>query len=506
MLYPVEKLLEDREPPLCVTEGDTVRDALVQMVENDYSQLPIVDSKGNLSGLISEQSITRNYYHLDEQVSVLDLPVSSCRDKAVTLPLDRDFFDVLDRLQAADAVVILDKREPIGILNHYDTANFFRNLTEGLILVEDIEVSLRQRIEDAFPDDEQRNKAVQKALHHYEQSMGQPVPAFEEMTFGDCINLVTNKSNWEHFDDQLGPRSLFSKYMEQVRDIRNQLAHFRGRMDAVQYDLLRRAREWLASRPRTEQYAATMAVAESPASYVIGKTEGKYGPLHDWLNDLAGRASSGQQLVKSFGDLEELLGDELPESAREHRAWWANDLSSSRHSKAWMGAGWKVDDVDFAAETVTFLRTDSMRYQVFFDDLLGRLKQARPGINRAKKAYPKNYLNFGAGRTGFYIGWAFGQKRAFRVELYIDTGDRKLNKIYFDTLQEDKARIESEFGESLNWARLSEHQASRIYISTPGAISDPPDRAEEIKDWALETLVEMVDTMRPRIRELPYLK
>jgi CBS domain-containing protein len=66
MLYPVEKLLENRDPPLCVGEGDTVRDALVHMVANDYSQLPIVDQGGNLVGLISEQSISRNYYHLGE--------------------------------------------------------------------------------------------------------------------------------------------------------------------------------------------------------------------------------------------------------------------------------------------------------------------------------------------------------------------------------------------------------------------------------------------------------
>ncbi len=506
MLNPVEKLLEGRERPLCATEGDTVRDALVQMVENDYGQLPIIDHGGNLTGLISEQSITRNYYHVGDQVSVLDFTVGSCRDKAVTLPVDRDFFDVLDRLQTAHAVIIVDGREPIGIPNHYDTANFFRNLTEGLILVEDIEVNLRQRIEDAFPDDEARSVAVQKALHHYEKSLGQPMPAFEQMTFGDCINLVTNKSNWEYFDDQLGPRKLFHLYMEQVRDIRNQLAHFRGRVDAVQYDLLRRVREWLASRPRTVKPATMTVVAESPALYVVGKTEGKYGPLYDWLNDLSSQAHSGQRLGKSFGELEELLDDKLPNSAREHRAWWANDLSSGRHSHAWMGAGWKVDNVDFTAESVTFIRTDSVRYTVFFDDLLGRLQKVRPGVTRATKTYPTNWWNFGGGRSGFSFGWAFGQQKKFRTELYIDTGNQEVNKKYYDILFNDMKNIEAEFGGTLNWDRLNEHQASRIFLLTPGSISDSPERVEEIKAWGLQTLLKLVDTLRPRISDLPYLK
>lgn len=504
MLYPVEKLLENRDPPLCVREGDTVRDALVHMVANDYSQLPIIDQAGLLAGLISEQSITRTQYHLGDQVSVLDLPVEDCRDKAITLAIDRDFFDVLERLKASYAVVIVEDRRPIGILTHYDTANFFRDLTEGLILVEDIEVTLRKRIEDALSDEEKRSRALQNAFHHLPQSQGRTITDFEEMTLGDTISLVTTKTNWGYFEDQFSPKGLFQQYMEQVREIRNQLAHFRGRIDAVQYDLLRRAREWLASRPRVVQTAPATAIAEPATQYVAGKSGGKYGPLYDWLGGLAIRASSGYRIEQRFGDLQELLGDELPPSAFEHQAWWANDVSRGRHARAWMRAGWKVDDVDFANETVTFVRTDSVRYQIFFDDLLTRLKKARPGVTRATRVYPENYFGFSGGRSGFEIGWRANKEESLTVYLYINPGSRETNDAAFEYFRDREARLETALSAPIIWEPREHTTTARFQVVAvePFSIQAPDAKLEEAKGPALDMMIRFVDTVRPMLREL----
>ena len=50
---------------------------------------------------------------------------------------------------------------------------------------------------------------------------------------------------------------LFKSIMNnQVIPIRNQLAHFRGNLDRVQYNALKRDREWLATRPRPEAIQA----------------------------------------------------------------------------------------------------------------------------------------------------------------------------------------------------------------------------------------------------------
>ena len=79
-------------------------------------------------------------------------------------------------------------------------------------------------------------------------------------------------------------------------------------------------------------------------------TRGSYGSLREHLDLLrANRVSF------SFVELEDLLGRVLPASARQHRAWWANDLTHS-HARSWLDIHWKVCAVNLTAERVTFLR------------------------------------------------------------------------------------------------------------------------------------------------------
>jgi hypothetical protein len=76
---------------------------------------------------------------------------------------------------------------------------------------------------------------------------------------------------------------------------------------------------------------------------------GKYDPLRDYL---VGRAADEEPMT--FAQVEQLVGP-LPESAREHRAWWGNDSYRSQ-STAWQAAGWHVASVDQASGHVVFAR------------------------------------------------------------------------------------------------------------------------------------------------------
>ncbi|QYG93439.1 GIY-YIG nuclease family protein [Iamia sp. SCSIO 61187] len=60
---------------------------------------------------------------------------------------------------------------------------------------------------------------------------------------------------------------------------------------------------------------------------------GKYDPLHDHL-----LACNEPVLQMRFTDIERLLGDDLPASARRHPAWWANETVEAHiHARAWLG-------------------------------------------------------------------------------------------------------------------------------------------------------------------------
>ena len=76
----------------------------------------------------------------------------------------------------------------------------------------------------------------------------------------------------------------------------------------------------------------------------------KYRKLYAHLRSL-----SSQEWKASFDDIEAIIGDRLPASARRHRASWANDITQAR-ARAWLAAGWETAQVDMDAETLLFRR------------------------------------------------------------------------------------------------------------------------------------------------------
>ena len=501
MLFPIQNLIEGGDELLCAQKDTKLSDALALMMEHDYSQLPDVDDRGNLVGVVSEDSIISTYYHSGGLVSLLDLTVDHCLKPAVTLPPESDIFEALDSLKNVHAIVIVKEQKPVGILTDYDTTHFFRDLSEGLILVEDIEVTLRQYIEGAFPTDNEMQAALMRAFRHDRREPTRPAFEYEELSFGQHVQLIVTEENWSKLEDVFGPKDLFAQLMSNVGDARNQLAHFRGRLDALQHDALLRARDWLAVRPKLTLHKGVeqQPVRVAARAFLVKKGVGRYEPMEQWLVQ---QKEGARDIRVSFDDLERVLGDELPASAREHRSWWANDPDSHTQALAWMRAGWRVEDVDLATGTVSFKRTDTVLQQLFFADLLARLKKARPGVTRATKTFPASWWGFGAGKAGVNLNWTLRRENTLWVELYIDTGDKANNKAIYDKLAEQKDAVEQEIGLALNWDRLDGHKASRIFLSRPAKITDPPERLEQTKQWAIETALKLVDAFRPRIKEL----
>ena len=76
----------------------------------------------------------------------------------------------------------------------------------------------------------------------------------------------------------------------------------------------------------------------------------KYAPLSRFL---VRRAQYSSFVSLSFRFLEEVLGDDLPSSAREDERWWSNSPSHSP-SQAWLTVGWKVERVDLEKKEVFF--------------------------------------------------------------------------------------------------------------------------------------------------------
>ncbi|MBU4528556.1 hypothetical protein [Hoeflea sp.] len=77
----------------------------------------------------------------------------------------------------------------------------------------------------------------------------------------------------------------------------------------------------------------------------------KYEPLSDYL-----KSSDHDRVPMTFNELEKLIDDTLPPSARKHRAWWSNNPSNSVITRAWLDAGYITRDVDLGGEKLVFRR------------------------------------------------------------------------------------------------------------------------------------------------------
>jgi hypothetical protein len=66
-------------------------------------------------------------------------------------------------------------------------------------------------------------------------------------------------------------------------------------------------------------------------------------------------ATCRDELVKfDFDRIEEVLGFQLPESARMYRAWWANDRTHVQALHGWLSSHWMVEHVDLKERFVIF--------------------------------------------------------------------------------------------------------------------------------------------------------
>lgn len=79
----------------------------------------------------------------------------------------------------------------------------------------------------------------------------------------------------------------------------------------------------------------------------------KYEPLKRYLAQ-----ARGTSIPMSFRQIEEILGFDLPSSARQYPAWWSNSVGTHVNAAAWRSAGWRTSAVDIGGERVTFLRDD----------------------------------------------------------------------------------------------------------------------------------------------------
>lgn len=353
MLFAIKQLLEGRPSPVCVPQTTRVKDALHLMMKHGFSQLPVVEEDGDLVGIISNKTIAHTYFLLGGQIPLLDLTVDHCLARVDPLTPEDDLFEACEKLRSGDsALVIVEGRKPVGLLTAGDLTDFFRHRSEDLIRIEDIEVTLRLRARDAFPDDLAMDEALILSLGADPLDPTRPKKQFNHLGMADLVHLIIHEQNWPKFNGMFEPLQLFTSLMDRVRQVRNILAHFRGSADQIQDSTLKYAVDWLSTRagaaPSADGGPKRISITHPQTS--VGGQGKRYDPLKQWLST---QEQEPAGIRVNFRDIETLLAGPLPAAAKKHQSWWSSNPNEAQ-CQAWLGAGWRVAQVNLARREVTF--------------------------------------------------------------------------------------------------------------------------------------------------------
>ena len=145
----------------------------------------------------------------------------------------------------------------------------------------------------------------------------------------------------------------------------------------------------------------------------------------------------------------------------------------------------------------------TMKYQAFWAKLLEYVRTNYPNVvSRSITPPVRSYISTHAGVTGFFIGSAFTIDKRFRVELYIDTGDRQRNKRAFAALHGSQEEIERAIGEELDWDEIPDKRASRISVYRTGWLDEATQQVNDYVAWAAQRMALFREVFQPRLKEL----
>jgi Domain of unknown function (DUF4268)/CBS domain len=571
MPFPVKQLLEGCGKPVVVKKNDTVNHALSLMIDNDYSQLPVVDDEHQPLGMVTYESIVRGLVNFNARVD--EILVSNVLTPVDVYTDEDDLFDLLNRLRDTNAVLIINFNDDlVGIVTSYDSTEYFRKRAEDLMYIEDIESIVKEMIlylfilNEQFPldrdeidedglkaaidgviltsDDVRKRYAAALGLYLNKTSIEQnknlidpqifeesfkklqadPKPrGFDDLNLSDYITLLTDKDRWTFYEPifELGLEKV-KNILNEVRKSRNILSHFQGELSPQQRDQIKFCADWLnrvqADYEKRKQEELIQGMRNSlvtqeneimPESNQVSEdfdpTASKYAPLASWLQSHPGRID---RVNLSFDEIEQIIGTELPQSAYQHRNWWANDAVGHVQSKQWLDAGWRVGYRHMSAREVTFVRIKEREraYIDFFGPLISSLRERTELPIKDSSPDGASWIELiklpKTGAQKSLINLSFASDSRFRVELYIDTGEKVTNKAIFDALKVDQLDIEREFNDIVKWERLDTKRASRIALYHYGNSIDAKETLKELSDWAFEKVQVFYDVMFERANQV----
>ena len=289
LFHSIRSLIPEGQELAVIKPDMTVAEAIQLMQSRNFSQLPVAAGQAVL-GVFSFRSLAVKLLEMGKISEHFgDLPVDEFMEQFQFVPLSDNWESIVDHLDNDDGVLVGHRDQLEGILTPMDVLIYLRDIANPFVLLAEIELSLRRIIRACVSGDELQTCVRQCLAGKYppdEMPMG-----LSQMTFNDSVQIIGDGRNWPHFEIVFGKgewqRKRTVERLKDVRDLRNDVFHFKRKLLPEDIDQLTKRREWLQIKTRAfeakKQEEANVGIgvdeqtSVAASSSLIAQQEGMQG-------------------------------------------------------------------------------------------------------------------------------------------------------------------------------------------------------------------------------------
>ncbi len=258
LFHRVNSVIPEEQVLLTLAPEAPVADALDLLAQHGFSQAPVVVGREVL-GLFSYQTFSRAVIGYGQEATKsrkfdpLELTVEDCMEtKPPFARVTDEFVDWFDTLDRCDSVLVGSPDRLQGIVTAMDILRYLYRVASPFVLIGEAELALRALIELAVDTDTLKACARECLKDKYDADR---MPTqLHEMTFNDYIQIVGDGRAWCHFKPIFGGNRVRTRAkLEQLRDIRNVVFHFRREVTEEEYQNLAANRDWMLRKVRVAE-------------------------------------------------------------------------------------------------------------------------------------------------------------------------------------------------------------------------------------------------------------
>lgn len=298
---PAWALLPKDQQPLVIDDDTSAADAIERMIDADYSQLPVRNGVGIITGVFTWKSFGKRVADLrGTKLSAIDLPVKDTDLEPPRFITPETYIDTETDWGNLDYVLVGEPKDLLGILSISDVLGRLNDFAEAFVLLFEVEHEIRDLIKLVYSQQEltdvceamanslkapldaaatelvalvegeaaitskpQVNTIQRAAKLLREAGKSRPVTTLEDLTFSQYKGIICAVANWPRFQPVFSTqRELAEADFDDVNQIRNDVFHFRRSIRPSDTDRLRRFRDKLQF--NRELFQSHQAPAPSP--------------------------------------------------------------------------------------------------------------------------------------------------------------------------------------------------------------------------------------------------